>query len=154
MTIQPMLKDDWCMVLVVTTEGKPICINKINDHFIWDVDPKKCDPGCDSWIHDDDIHREIILPKRSTKQLANHALLLKKYLILIMANGYESMRKRSLTLSMRKLLISTGKKLHFHLMTLLLLRVHIQTIINHWILLKNIKSIPCFMYSTTRSDYS
>ncbi|CAK8566539.1 unnamed protein product [Lathyrus sativus] len=65
--IQPVLKEDWCPVYAVTTEGKPIYTDKIDGHFIWDVDPTRCDPDCDCWMHDDDIDRDIILPKTKKK---------------------------------------------------------------------------------------
>ncbi|KAI5421169.1 hypothetical protein KIW84_044859 [Lathyrus oleraceus] len=63
MMIQPVLKEDWCPVHAVTTEGKPIYTDKIDGHFIWDVDPTRCDPDCDCWMHENDIDRHIILPK-------------------------------------------------------------------------------------------
>ncbi|KAI5407905.1 hypothetical protein KIW84_053954 [Lathyrus oleraceus] len=47
MMIQPVLKENWCPVHVVTAEGKPIYTDKIDGHFIWDVDPTRCDPDCD-----------------------------------------------------------------------------------------------------------
>ncbi|KAI5429496.1 hypothetical protein KIW84_034183 [Lathyrus oleraceus] len=67
MMIQPVLKEDWCPVHAVTAEGKPIYIDKIDGHFIWDVDPTRCDPDCDCWMHDNDIDRDIILPKTNKK---------------------------------------------------------------------------------------
>ncbi|KAI5428556.1 hypothetical protein KIW84_033519 [Lathyrus oleraceus] len=67
MMIQPVLKEDRCPVYAVTTEGKPIYTGKIDRHFIWDVDPSRCDPDCDCWMHDDDINRDIILPKTNKK---------------------------------------------------------------------------------------
>ncbi|KAI5434801.1 hypothetical protein KIW84_021568 [Lathyrus oleraceus] len=67
MMIQPVLKEDWCPVHAVTTEGKPIYTDKIDGHFIWDVDPTRCDPDCDCWMHDNDIDRDIILPKTTKK---------------------------------------------------------------------------------------
>ncbi|KAI5409459.1 hypothetical protein KIW84_055047 [Lathyrus oleraceus] len=63
MMIQLVLKEDWCHVHAVTTEGKLIYTDKIDGHFIWDVDPIRCDPDCDCWMHDNDIDRHIILPK-------------------------------------------------------------------------------------------
>ncbi|KAI5432125.1 hypothetical protein KIW84_036031 [Lathyrus oleraceus] len=63
MMIQPILKEDWCLVYVVTIEGKPIYTDKIDRHFIWDVDPTRCDPDCDCWMHNNNINQDIILPK-------------------------------------------------------------------------------------------
>ncbi|KAI5447337.1 hypothetical protein KIW84_014979 [Lathyrus oleraceus] len=42
---------------------KTIYTDKIDGHFIWDVDPIRCDPDCDCWMHDNDIDRDVILPK-------------------------------------------------------------------------------------------
>ncbi|KAI5400362.1 hypothetical protein KIW84_065304 [Lathyrus oleraceus] len=67
MMIQPVLKENWCPVHAVTAEGKPIYTDKIDGHFIWDVDPTRCDPDCDCWMHDNDIDRDIILPKTNKK---------------------------------------------------------------------------------------
>ncbi|KAI5423648.1 hypothetical protein KIW84_030028 [Lathyrus oleraceus] len=67
MMIQPVLKEDWCSVHDVTTEGKPIYTDKIDGHYIWDVDPTRCDPDCDCWMHDNDIDQDIILPKTNKK---------------------------------------------------------------------------------------
>lgn len=47
MMIQPVLKEDWFPVHAVTTKGKPIYTDKIDGHFIWDVDPTRCDTDCD-----------------------------------------------------------------------------------------------------------
>lgn len=47
MMIQPVLKEGRCHVYDVTIEGKPIYTNKTDGHFIWDVDPIRCDPDCD-----------------------------------------------------------------------------------------------------------
>ncbi|KAI5404686.1 hypothetical protein KIW84_051739 [Lathyrus oleraceus] len=67
MMIHPVLKEDWCPVYAVTTDGKPIYTDKIDGHFILDVDPTRCDPDCDCWMHDNDIDRDIILPKTNKK---------------------------------------------------------------------------------------
>ncbi|KAI5420414.1 hypothetical protein KIW84_044273 [Lathyrus oleraceus] len=67
MMIQPVLKEDWCHVYAVTTKGKPIYADKIDGHFVWDIDPIRCDPNCDCWVHDNDIDRDIILPKTKKK---------------------------------------------------------------------------------------
>ncbi|XP_073220669.1 uncharacterized protein [Cicer arietinum] len=65
--IQPVLKEDWCPIHAVTTNGKPIYIDKIDGQFIWDVDPTKCDPNCDCWMHDDEMNEYIIRPRRKNK---------------------------------------------------------------------------------------
>ena len=68
MMIQPILKEDWCPIHAVTSKGEPIYTDKINGHFIWDVDPNKCDPECDCWMHDNDYDKDIILPKRKKQR--------------------------------------------------------------------------------------
>ncbi|KAI5391035.1 hypothetical protein KIW84_076048 [Lathyrus oleraceus] len=47
MMIKLVLKEDWCPVHTVTTEGKLIYTDKIDGHFIWDVDPTRwrCKPS-------------------------------------------------------------------------------------------------------------
>ncbi|MCI97376.1 polyprotein-like, partial [Trifolium medium] len=50
MMIEPVLTEDWCPIHAVTTSGKPIYTDKIDEHFIWDVNPDMCDPGCDCWM--------------------------------------------------------------------------------------------------------
>ncbi|KAK2366858.1 hypothetical protein QL285_080194 [Trifolium repens] len=67
MMIQPILQEDWCPIHAVTAKGEPIYTDKIGGHFIWDVDPNMCDPECDCWMHEDDIDRDIIPPKRKKK---------------------------------------------------------------------------------------
>ncbi|MCI57765.1 polyprotein-like, partial [Trifolium medium] len=53
MMIEPVLVEDWCPIHAVTTSGDPIYTDKIDGHFIWDVDPDLCDPGCDCWMQED-----------------------------------------------------------------------------------------------------
>lgn len=67
MMIQPIFKKYTCLVHVVTTKGKLIYPDKIDGHFIGGVDPKKCGPRSDCWMHDDDNNKEIILPKGKNK---------------------------------------------------------------------------------------
>ncbi|CAK8535423.1 unnamed protein product [Lathyrus sativus] len=84
---QPVLKEDRCLVYAVTTEGKLTHTNKIDGHFIWDVDSTRCNPDCDCWMHANDIDRDIILPKTNKKGRCNPIHLLKGDLIQTMGMG-------------------------------------------------------------------
>ncbi|MCI83553.1 polyprotein-like, partial [Trifolium medium] len=49
-----------------TTSGEPIYTDKIDGHFIWDLDPDMCDPGCDCWMQEDEDY--TIKPKKKKKK--------------------------------------------------------------------------------------
>jgi hypothetical protein len=53
--------------------GYPVSTDKINGHFIWDVNPSMCDPGCDcDKLTDEDIECENPRSQRARKWCAKH----------------------------------------------------------------------------------
>jgi hypothetical protein len=55
-------------------DGSPISTDKINGHFIWDVDPPMCDPGCScDEPSDEDLECENPRSRRARKWRAKHA---------------------------------------------------------------------------------
>ncbi|CAK8572957.1 unnamed protein product [Lathyrus sativus] len=151
--IQPVLKEDWCPVYAVTTEGKPIYTDKIDGHFIWDVDPTRCDPNCDCWMHDDDIDRDIILPKTKKKGRCKPSpppqrrsnpnngpwvgIHGKKKPLCIYEEGLKILRKEGLLPPDDPTLITWSPTEHCK-------PLHPPDVA---------QSIPCFMYSTTTSEF-
>jgi hypothetical protein len=55
-------------------DGHPVSTDKINGHFIWDVDPSMCDPGCDcNELTEEDIECENPRSRHAKKWRAKHA---------------------------------------------------------------------------------
>ncbi|RDX67922.1 hypothetical protein CR513_53147, partial [Mucuna pruriens] len=52
--IRPVVKEGKIPIWGVLPDGKPIFIDKINGHFIWDVAPEECDLDCDCYNDYDD----------------------------------------------------------------------------------------------------
>ncbi|WVZ19542.1 hypothetical protein V8G54_006864 [Vigna mungo] len=53
MMIHPVIKERKIHILGVLPNGKPIFTDKVNSHFIWDVDPSMCDQDCECNKDDD-----------------------------------------------------------------------------------------------------
>ena len=51
-------------------DGSIAYVDKINGHFIWDVDSSRCDPDCDCDLDDDDdcCHHRSRCSRRSKKK--------------------------------------------------------------------------------------
>ncbi|KAK2645075.1 hypothetical protein Ddye_020270 [Dipteronia dyeriana] len=45
--IRPVISEDDIPIYSFEADGSPIYTDKINDHFIWDVDPDMCDADCE-----------------------------------------------------------------------------------------------------------
>ncbi|KAI5444709.1 hypothetical protein KIW84_013111 [Lathyrus oleraceus] len=127
MMIQPVLKEDWCLVHAVTTEGKPIYTYKIDGHFIWDVDPtrwrckpspppqRRFDPDNGPWVG---IHG-------------------KKKPLSIYEEGLKILRKEGLLPPDDPTLVTWSPTDHCK-------SLHPPTVV---------QPIPCFMYSTATPEY-
>ncbi|KAI5411214.1 hypothetical protein KIW84_056373 [Lathyrus oleraceus] len=153
MMIQPVLKEDWCHVPAVTTEGKPIYTDKIDGHFIWDVDPTRCDPDYDCWMHDNDIDRDIILPKTTKKERCKPSphpqrrfdpdngpwvgIRGKKKPLSIYEEGLKILRKEGLLPPDDPTLVTWSPTGHCK-------SLHPQTVV---------QPIPCLMYSAATPEY-
>ncbi|KAI5424799.1 hypothetical protein KIW84_030838 [Lathyrus oleraceus] len=87
MMIQSVLKEDWCPVHAVTTEGKPIYTDKIDGHFIWDVDPtrwrckpspppqRRFDPDNGQWVGTHGKNKTLSIYEEGLKILRKEGLL-------------------------------------------------------------------------------
>ncbi|CAI8595172.1 unnamed protein product [Vicia faba] len=154
MMIRPILKEDWCPIHAVTSKGEPIYTDKINGHFIWDVDPNKCDPGCECWMHDNDYDRDIILPKRKNNGACKPSpppqrrydpdngpwvgIHDKKKPLPIYEEALKILRKEKLLPPNDPTLVTWSPSDHCKVLDPP----------------KNVELIPCFMYSTTAPEYS
>lgn len=49
-------------------DGTHAYVDKINGHFIWDVDPSMCDPGCNCHLHNDCDDDDYLTPRRSRRK--------------------------------------------------------------------------------------
>ncbi|WVZ06035.1 hypothetical protein V8G54_019381 [Vigna mungo] len=58
MMIRPVTKEKKIPIWGVLPNGKPIFTDKVNGHFIWDVDPSMCDPNCECSKDDDNSEDE------------------------------------------------------------------------------------------------
>ncbi|WVY95104.1 hypothetical protein V8G54_034192 [Vigna mungo] len=67
MMIRPVTKEKKIPIWGVLPNGKPIFTDKINGHFIWDVDPCMCDPDCEC-SKDDDSSKD----KESEEENSDH----------------------------------------------------------------------------------
>jgi hypothetical protein len=55
-------------------DGSTVSTDKINGHFIWNVDPSMCDPNClCNEFSDEDITYEIPHSRRARRWYAKHA---------------------------------------------------------------------------------
>jgi len=49
--ISPVTKERKIPLAGVFPDGRPLFTDKVNGHFIWDVNPDMCDSDCDCWKH-------------------------------------------------------------------------------------------------------
>jgi len=52
--ISPVIKERKIPLAGVFPVGKPLFTDKVNGHFIWDINPDLCDSDCDCWKHTGD----------------------------------------------------------------------------------------------------
>jgi len=71
--ISPVTKERKIPLAGVFLDGRPLFTDKVNRHFIWDVNPDLCDSDCDCWKHlgdssdDEDEDDEESDPENSCK---------------------------------------------------------------------------------------
>nr|KYP68911.1 polyprotein [Cajanus cajan] len=58
MMLEPFVKEGRIPIHAVYADGKEVYTDRINGHFIWDVDPGMCDPECNCWMHSGDTGEE------------------------------------------------------------------------------------------------
>jgi hypothetical protein len=67
--------------------GHSVSTDKINSHFIWDVDPSMCDPGCDcGQLTEEDIECDIlaVVEQRSGVQTMQRLRVVLRFIFLMM----------------------------------------------------------------------